>query len=116
MNHGISDGTGASMNQKARSVEPESAAPPDVDESLPSAGEIAHVISGWARENPRAAIASAIGIGFLVGGGLTPRIIGAVGFLAARHYFRQTVNEVLQSLVPEEIASAVGGRSRPLQH
>src|SRR5690348_7431322 len=75
-------------------------------------GEIARAVGEWARENPHAALASAVAVGFLVGGGLTPRMLGALGLMAARHYFRRTVDEVLGAVIPEELAATLG-KSRP---
>jgi hypothetical protein len=43
-------------------------------------------IEGFARENPRTAVAIALGVGFVLGGGLTPRILFGIGALAARRF------------------------------
>jgi hypothetical protein len=67
------------------------------------AGEAVEVVSQWARENPHAAVAAAAGIGFLLGGGLSPRLVGAVGLMAARHYFKQSIGETIEQLVPREM-------------
>lgn len=56
------------------------------------------MVSNVAREHPHAAIAGAIAVGFLLGGGLTPRLLGAAALFTARRYFRATVEETLASV------------------
>jgi hypothetical protein len=75
--------------------------PMEID--LPSPTEIARGVSEWARENPHAALAGATAVGFLLGGGVTPKMIGAVGLLVARYYFKQTVSDVLETILPAEV-------------
>lgn len=55
-------------------------------------------VSNVAREHPHAALAGAFAVGFLLGGGLTPRLLGAAALFAARRYFRATVEETLLSV------------------
>lgn len=55
-----------------------------------------------ARDNPHLALAGAAAIGFVLGGGLTPRIVGAVGLMAARYYFRQVVSETFEAKLRDE--------------
>jgi hypothetical protein len=55
-------------------------------------------VSNVAREHPHAALAGAFAVGFLLGGGLTPRLLGAAAMFAARRYFRMTVEETLASV------------------
>ena len=45
-----------------------------------------------------AALAGAFAAGFLLGGGLTPKLLGAVALFAARRYFRGAVEETLESV------------------
>ncbi len=66
-----------------------------------------NVVSNATRENPHAALAGAVAVGFLLGGGLTPRLLGAVAMFAARRYFRATVEETLAS-----VQATLEGRSR----
>jgi hypothetical protein len=50
------------------------------------------------RENPHAALAGAAAVGFILGGGLTPKFMGAIAMFAARRYFRATVEETLAAV------------------
>ncbi len=43
-------------------------------------------IEAFAKQNPRTAVAVALGVGFVVGGGLTPRLLFGLGAIAARKY------------------------------
>lgn len=54
-------------------------------------------IESYARENPRTAVALALGAGFVLGGGLTPRILFGLGALAARTFARDYVKNQLGS-------------------
>jgi len=56
-------------------------------------------VTNVAREHPHAALAGACAVGFLLGGGLTPKLLGAVGMLAARRYLQATLRETLDELV-----------------
>ena len=53
------------------------------------------VVSKLTRENPHAALAGAAAVGFILGGGVTPKLMGAIAMFAARRYFRATVEETL---------------------
>ena len=65
-------------------------------------GELAHVDTGeiveqvvtFARENPHAALAGAAVVGFVLGGGLTPRLVGALGMIAARRYMQTSLGDL----------------------
>lgn len=72
------------------------------------ATEVTRAVSAFARENPHVALATAAGLGFLLGGGLTPRLIGALGFLATRSYLRSAVARALRGLVNEQPQSQLG--------
>jgi hypothetical protein len=67
-------------------------------------------VSNVAREHPHAALAGAFAVGFLLGGGLTPRLLGAAALFAARRYFRAAVEETMAS-VQQNLESQLGGRS-----
>jgi hypothetical protein len=54
--------------------------------ALEGAREARGAIEAYARENPRTAVAIALGVGFVLGGGLTPRVLFGLGALAARRY------------------------------
>jgi len=60
--------------------------------------EAINTMSTMAREHPHAALAGAFAVGFLLGGGLTPKMLGAIGMFAARRYFRGAVEETLESV------------------
>lgn len=64
--------------------------------------QVLDTVSAFARENPHTALAVAAGIGFILGGGLTPRLLGTIGMFAARQYMRDAVNEALQGAVSEQ--------------
>lgn len=64
-------------------------------------GQVVEAVSAFTRENPHTALAAAAGIGFLLGGGLTPRLLGAIGLFAARQYFRETLRESLHDLISD---------------
>jgi hypothetical protein len=66
------------------------------------------VVTKVTRENPHAALAGAVVVGFVLGGGMTPRLLGAIAMLAARQTFRATVEETLASL-----QSTIEGRREP---
>ena len=67
-------------------------------------------VTDFARQNPHAALGAGVAVGFLLGGGLTPRLIGAIGLFAARRYFRQTVNQTLEAVLHEELLNRTGAR------
>jgi hypothetical protein len=66
-------------------------------------GQMLESVTTFARENPHTAIAVAAGIGFVLGGGLTPRLLGTIGLFAARQYFRETMREQLQGSLGEQL-------------
>jgi hypothetical protein len=66
------------------------------------------VVTKVTRENPHAALAGAAVIGFVLGGGLTPKLMGAIAMYAARRSFRMTVEETVASL-----QDTLEGRAEP---
>lgn len=70
--------------------------------------QVLDTVSSFARENPHTALAIAAGIGFILGGGLTPRLLGTIGMFAARQYMRDAVNEALQGAVSEQLEQQAG--------
>ena len=52
-------------------------------------------VESFARENPRTAVAIALGVGFVLGGGLTPRVLLGIGAIAARRFARDYAREQL---------------------
>ena len=54
-------------------------------------------VAAVARQHPHAALAGACAVGFVLGGGVTPRLLGAVALVAARRYFQQAVDEAIEA-------------------
>lgn len=73
----------------------------DLRRAIDSASELA-------RESPHAALALALAAGFLLGGGLTPRLLGSVAMIAGRTYLSRAVRDTLATVVEEQIAAARG--------
>lgn len=73
----------------------------DLRRVLDSASELA-------RESPHAALAIAVAAGFVLGGGLTPRLLGTAAMVAGRSYLGRAVRETLATVVEEQIAAARG--------
>jgi hypothetical protein len=70
--------------------------------------EIAASVSRFARENPHVALVAAAGLGFLLGGGLTPRLLGALSAVATRGYLRGTITKALQDALTEQVQGRPG--------
>ena len=64
--------------------------------------------SALTRESPHAALAIALAAGFVLGGGLTPRLLGSVAMIAGRTYLSRAVRETLANVVEEQIAATRG--------
>lgn len=85
------------MNQRRHeSVEKE--APKNMEPKEFDPSQAIESVTKITRENPHAAVAGAIAIGFVLGGGMTPKLLGAIAMFAARNYFRATVEETFTSL------------------
>src|SRR5258705_3357558 len=82
---------GTAKREQARPHEEEHAVAP-IDP-----GAAIEMAAAFARENPHAAIAGAAVVGFLLGGGLTPKLLGAVGMIAARRYLKQGIQEAMEA-------------------
>ena len=76
------------------------------EKALESIKEARGTIESFARENPRTAIAVAVGVGFVLGGGLTPRILFGLGALAARTVARDYVKGQLGSFAGNVLGDA----------
>jgi hypothetical protein len=63
------------------------------------AKEVLGQVESFARENPHAALAGAAVVGFVLGGGLTPRLLGALGMIAARRYMSTAMGDTLSQLL-----------------
>ncbi|SRR5579871_2194019 len=74
--------------------------------------EAMRAVAEAARESPRAALAGAFAIGFLLGGGLTPRLLASLVLFAGRRYAAEAAREALGSALRERIAE-FGGEAPP---
>lgn len=61
--------------------------------------------STLARESPHAALTIALAAGFVLGGGLTPRLLGSVAMIAGRRYLGRAMRSTLTNVIEEQIAS-----------
>jgi hypothetical protein len=61
--------------------------------------ELAQAAARFTRENPHAALAGALAVGFLLGGGLTPRLLVSLALFAGRRYAAQAMRETLEGAV-----------------
>ncbi len=59
----------------------------------------------FARDNPHAAIGASFAIGFLLGGGLTPRILTSIALVAGRRYAATAAREALAGMVQRELTT-----------
>ncbi|KYF66436.1 hypothetical protein BE11_13390 [Sorangium cellulosum] len=66
------------------------------------ATEVTRAVSAFARENPHVALAAAAGLGFLLGGGLTPRVLSRLGSLATRSYVKSALAQAVGTLLDEQ--------------
>jgi hypothetical protein len=69
-------------------------------------------VEAFARENPRTAIAMAVGIGFVLGGGITPRVLFGLGALAARTVGREYVKNQLKAHLGDQVSGILGDEPR----
>ena len=68
--------------------------------------ELVRAAAEIARDNPHAALAGALGIGFLLGGGLTPRLLASIAVFAGRRYLAEAAREALTGAVEQQIDEA----------
>jgi dienelactone hydrolase len=68
--------------------------------------ELAQAAAEFARENPHTAIAGAFAVGFLLGGGLTPRLLASIALFAGRKYLAEAAREALEGAVRQQIEEA----------
>jgi hypothetical protein len=66
------------------------------------ATEVTRAVSAFARENPHVALAAAAGLGFLLGGGLTPRVLSRLGSFATRSYVKSTLAQAVGAILDEQ--------------
>lgn len=83
-------------------MEPRAACGEEEQEPGPEAVDpvkVVHVAAELARDNPHTAMAGALALGFLLGGGLTPRLLVSLAALAARRYAAEAAREALADVV-----------------
>ena len=86
----------ATRGEHAPAAEPEGVDP----------AELARAAARFAEENPHAALAGAFAVGFLLGGGLTPRILVSLAAFAGRRYAAQAAREALADAVESGLDAA----------
>ncbi|MFT3767899.1 MAG: hypothetical protein QM820_20815 [Minicystis sp.] len=72
-------------------------------------GELVQAATEFARENPHTALAGAFAVGFLLGGGLTPRILASIALFAGRKYLAEAARGALEGAVRQQIEEATQG-------
>ena len=101
------------MAQYGESQRTEPAAEGAGGESMEEAGidprELAQAVAEFARENPHTALAGAFAVGFLLGGGLTPRLLASIAMLVGRKYLAEAAREALEGAVRQQIEEAGAG-------
>ena len=75
-------------------------------------------IEAFAKNNPRTAVGVALGVGFILGGGLTPRILFGLGAVFTRNFARDYAKSQLSSMTKnflggEEDEDKPGKRAAP---
>jgi hypothetical protein len=85
--------------------------PQDADGDVEGADlrSAARAAADLARESPHAALAVAAFAGFILGGGLTPRLLGTAAMMAGRTYLGRAMRETLAMVVQEQIGGARPG-------
>ncbi|GAC1579368.1 MAG: hypothetical protein NVS3B20_26140 [Polyangiales bacterium] len=68
-------------------------------------------IEEFAKANPRTAVGAALGLGFILGGGLTPRILFGLGAVFARNFAKDFAKSQLSSVTRSFLG---GGDDEPL--
>lgn len=58
-------------------------------------GEMLEMVKDYARENPHVALGAAAAVGFVLGGGLTPRILMAAGVFFGKRYMNEALKGAL---------------------
>lgn len=71
--------------------------------------ELLQAATEAARESPHAAIAAAFAAGFLLGGGLTPRLLVSLAVFAGRKYLTEAARDTLENVAREQIEGTRAG-------
>ena len=69
--------------------------------------EARSTIEGFAKTNPRTSVGVALGVGFVLGGGLTPRVLFGLGLFAARRLARDYARAQIGSFTRSTIGTSV---------
>ena len=79
--------------------------PPPLDPGIGSLRpeEIVRAAGELARESPHTALAGAFAVGFLLGGGLTPRLLASLALMLGRRYAAEAAREALGGVVQRQI-------------
>lgn len=64
--------------------------------------------SALARESPHVALGAALLLGFVLGGGLTPRLLGSLAMIVGRTYLGRTARETLVTVIEEQLGATRG--------
>jgi hypothetical protein len=89
-------------HHESRAAEGEAPAPEAGLGTLEPA-ELVRAAAELARENPHAALAGAFAVGFLLGGGLTPRVLVSLAVLVGRRYGAEAAQEAVAAAVRQQI-------------
>ncbi len=73
------------------------------------ADEALSLVTAYAKENPHVALAAAAGVGFLLGGGLTPRLLGAAALFVGRRYVNLAIREAIEGALVSGQQKLAGG-------
>jgi hypothetical protein len=65
--------------------------------------QVARAAAEITRENPHTTLAGAFAIGFVLGGGLTPRLLGSLLIVVGRRYAAEMARESLCSALRQRI-------------
>jgi len=60
-------------------------------------------VSDYAKENPHVALAAAAGVGFILGRGLTPRMLGGIALFVGRRYASVAMRDALAGAVTSRL-------------
>jgi hypothetical protein len=90
-----------SQRSEGVSASPEQPLEPGIGSVEPA--EIVRAAAELARENPHAALAGAFAVGFLLGGGLTPRLLASLALIVGRRYAAEAAREALGDVVQRQI-------------
>jgi hypothetical protein len=68
--------------------------------------DVLQAAAQFAREHPHTAVAGGLVVGFLLGGGLTPRLLASLALFAGRRYAAEAARAALEDVVRDRIEQA----------